>query len=361
MAKKQKDIFSFIRYANCWEDSAVLRKALKIQSGERGVSIASAGDNTLALLLDDPSEIIAFDLNETQLFCVELKMAAFCALSYPEMLEFIGVRKSKQRLALYKKTRKYMSQSAAEYFDADLALIKRGIMHSGKFENYFRLFRLFVIPLFTTRQSCERFTSLCDPKEQESYYRKHLDNRRLRLLFGIYFGKRVMGRLGRDKSFYRYVDDSDNVAVRIKKRFELGVSNVPNATNPYLKYVLCNRFEEAALPEYLKRENFETIRNRLGRIKLVKGDLLSLYENDYDFFNLSDIFEYMSDDEFERNVAHIVGNSASQARVAYWNMQGNKYIDKKKLTYQRELSEKLFVSDRAFFYKDFRVYVKEDI
>ena len=141
MAKKQKDIFSFIRYANCWEDSAVLRKALRIQSGERGVSIASAGDNTLALLLDDPAKIIAFDLNETQLFCVELKMAAFSALSYPEMLEFIGVRKSKRRLALYKKARKYMSRDAAEYFDADLGLIKRGIMHSGKFERYFRLFR----------------------------------------------------------------------------------------------------------------------------------------------------------------------------------------------------------------------------
>ena len=361
MSKKKKDIFSFIRYANCWEDSAVLRKALRIQSGERGVSIASAGDNTLALLLDDPSEIIAFDLNETQLFCVELKMAAFSALSYPELLELIGVRESKRRLALYRRTRKYMSQSAAEYFDANIGLIKRGIMHSGKFERYFRLFRLFVVPLFTTRQSCERFTALCDPKEQESYYRKHLDNRRLRLLFGIYFGKRVMGRLGRDKSFYRYVDDSDNVAVRIKKRFELGVSNVPNATNPYLKYVLCNSFEEAALPEYLKRENFETIRNRLGRIKLVNGDLLSLGASDYDFFNLSDIFEYMSDGEFERNVAHIVENSAPQARVAYWNMQGNKYIATPALTLLRELSERLFAEDRAFFYKDFLVYIKEDI
>ena len=136
---------------------------------------------------------------------------------------------------------------------------------------------------------------------------------------------------------------------------------MPNATNPYLKYVLCNSFEEAALPEYLKRENFETIRNRLGRIKLVNGDLLSLEGKDYDFFNLSDIFEYMSDGEFERNVAHIVENSAPKARVAYWNMQGNKYIDTPALTLLRELSERLFAEDRAFFYKDFLVYIKEDI
>ena len=139
MSRNQKNIFSFIRYSNCWEDSSALRKALKIKSGQRGISIASAGDNSLSLLLDDPSEIIAFDLNETQLFCVELKMAAFKTLSYSELLEFLGVRESNSRLTMYQSVKKHMSAEATAYFDSNLSLIKRVIIHVGKFEHYFQL------------------------------------------------------------------------------------------------------------------------------------------------------------------------------------------------------------------------------
>lgn len=361
MSLNQKNIFSFIRYSNCWEDSSALRKALKIKSGQRGISIASAGDNSLSLLLDDPSEIIAFDLNETQLFCVELKMAAFKTLSYSELLEFLGVRESNSRLTMYQSVKKHMSAEATAYFDSNLSLIERGIIHVGKFEHYFQLFKKYVIPLFTSRKKINHFMQMDDPKEQARYYKDNFDNKRLHFLFGIYFGKEMMGKLGRDKSFFKYVEDSDNVAVRIKKRFELGVSNVPNNKNPYLSYILRNEFGEGALPEYLKQENFDIIRERIDRITLFKGDLLSIPADKYDFFNLSDIFEYMSDAQFEQNVNYISQIAAPNGRIAYWNMQGSKYVNDRGLTCQKELSEQLFVEDRAFFYKDFLVYIKENV
>ena len=190
---KHKDIFSFIRYSNCWEDSSILREALHIQSGQKGISIASAGDNTLSLLLDDPSEIIAFDLNETQLFCVELKMAAFKALSYSEMLEFLGVKDCKNRLLLYKSVKKHLTEEASVYFDSNIHLIEHGIIHIGKFERYFKLFRKYILPLFASHKKAEHFTCLDNLEKQEIYYRTHFDNKRLRMLFRIYFGKQVMG------------------------------------------------------------------------------------------------------------------------------------------------------------------------
>ena len=42
--------FSRIRYAQCWEDADVLLDALDVQPGDTCLSIASAGDNSLALL-----------------------------------------------------------------------------------------------------------------------------------------------------------------------------------------------------------------------------------------------------------------------------------------------------------------------
>jgi S-adenosylmethionine:diacylglycerol 3-amino-3-carboxypropyl transferase len=43
-----------IRYAQCWEDADVLLEALDIQPGQSCLSIASAGDNTLAMLAKNP-------------------------------------------------------------------------------------------------------------------------------------------------------------------------------------------------------------------------------------------------------------------------------------------------------------------
>ena len=78
--------FSQIRYAQVWEDADVLLEGLDIQPGHVCVSIASAGDNALAMLTRDPGRVIALDLSPAQLACLELRVAAFRELAHPELL-----------------------------------------------------------------------------------------------------------------------------------------------------------------------------------------------------------------------------------------------------------------------------------
>ena len=49
--------FDFIRYANCWEDTNNLFEALDIEN-KTGLSVLSAGDNTLALLIKNPTALL---------------------------------------------------------------------------------------------------------------------------------------------------------------------------------------------------------------------------------------------------------------------------------------------------------------
>ena len=68
----QKASFDFIRYGSVWEDADILCAALApTAKGGRILSIASSGDNVLAMLTLDPKEIIAADLNPSQLACLE--------------------------------------------------------------------------------------------------------------------------------------------------------------------------------------------------------------------------------------------------------------------------------------------------
>lgn len=351
--------FSFIRYSNCWEDSKILLKALKVREGELGLSVASGGDNTLALLLGNPRRIYSFDVNETQLHLLKLKMAAIEQLSYDETLGFLGVKPNKNRLSTFDHLKDHMEASTYKYFNERRNLIERGVIHSGKFEKYFQIFRKYVCPLFCRRARLHEFCSLTSFHEQRAFYNKYIDNLRFRLIFRIFFGVKVMGSLGRDGSFYQYVKDKKTAGRDIKKRFEFGISHSPNLSNPYLSYILRGNFGKSSLPLYLKRHFFPVIKERLNRIHFIHGSLMDISEEEeFDFFNLSDIFEYMSDEDFKKNTAKLEQISSKGARLAIWNMQNRRYLPKTGFIEKMSESRALFQENQSYFYRDFSLYKK---
>ena len=131
--------FSQIRYAQVWEDADILLAGLDIQPGHVCVSIASAGDNALAMLTRDPGRVIALDLNPAQLACLELRVAAFRELTHAELLELIGSRPSTRRDTLYARCRSALSPDVRTFWDARSAEIAAGIGSAGKMERYFAL------------------------------------------------------------------------------------------------------------------------------------------------------------------------------------------------------------------------------
>ena len=60
----ERAAFDAIRYGSVWEDADVLCEALApVAQNGRLLSIASSGDNALALLTLDPAEVVAVDLS----------------------------------------------------------------------------------------------------------------------------------------------------------------------------------------------------------------------------------------------------------------------------------------------------------
>ena len=126
-----------ILYSQCWEDILILTRGLEIKSDDVILSIASGGDNSLALLLENPKSVIAIDQNPVQIYLVELKKAAIKYLDYENFIRFLGVRHDNNRWRTYLKLRSFLTDSAAHYWDNNRKNINRGIVHIGKFEKYF--------------------------------------------------------------------------------------------------------------------------------------------------------------------------------------------------------------------------------
>ncbi|HEY2468858.1 MAG TPA: DUF3419 family protein [Terracidiphilus sp.] len=349
--------FSRIRYAQCWEDADVLVEALAPGPGKRCLSICSAGDNTLALLARSPDHVLAIDLSPAQLACLELRMAAYRALQHDELLALMGSRQSDDRLRLYRKCGEYLSRSTVEFWDERRGMIANGVGSCGKFERYFALFRELVLPLVHSKR-CVR--ELLQPKSRDerlTFYRSEWDNSRWRLLFRTFFSRRMMAALGRDPAFFRYVQGS--VAERILERTYHAVTELEPAGNPYLHWILTGR-HEGVLPFALREENFEAIRRNLDRLELRLGAIEDLTPDQgaFDCLNLSDIFEYMSEENYARELDRILAIARPGARLAYWNMlvpRSRPEQFAERLEPLTELSNRLFAQDKAFFYSAFIV------
>lgn len=348
-------IFSKIRYAQVWEDADVLLTGLDIQPGETCLSIASAGDNALAMLARSPARVIALDLNPAQLACLELRVAAYRELEHPELLELIGSRPGTRRLALYRRCRPLLSSDATAFWDRHRAEIEAGIGGAGKFERYFRTFRQRVLPLVHSRHKVLELLESRPLEARKIFYARRWDTWRWRLLFRCFFSRFVMGRLGRDPSFFRYVEGS--VGDPILERTRHALTELDPSGNPYLQWILTGR-HTTALPFALRPENFAPIRDNLDRLEWRCGSIEESLESAprLDRLNLSDIFEYMSEPNYHALLEKLVGASRPGARLAYWNMLAPRRRPENlahKLRPLDDLARRLHSQDRAFFYNAF--------
>ena len=348
--------FNFIRYANAWEDADILCKALEPRAKDgRILSIASSGDNALALLTLDPKEMIAVDLSAPQLACLEIRIAAFKELDYKGFSEFLGILPSQNRVETYRNLQRRMSKEARRFWDEQLGNIRNGIIHAGKFERYLRLFGKWMLPLVQSRAAIEKLLEPKSKMKQIQFYNETWDHWRWRLLFKIFFSRFVMGHMGRDPSFFHHVEGT--VGKRILARSKHALTECPTHQNPFLHYILKGNFSSEGLPRYLRPEYFDIIKSRVDRIKLIQGPVTQV-EGSFDAFNLSDIFEYMDEKDFESCYRDLLKMASPKARLAYWNMLAPKSCPEScldQVSSLTELSEKLHKEDKAWFYQKFVV------
>jgi S-adenosylmethionine-diacylglycerol 3-amino-3-carboxypropyl transferase len=137
----------------------------------------------------------------------------------------------------------------------------------------------------------------------------------------VFFSRTVMGRLGRDPGFFRYVDA--DVAATIAARIERGLTEGDPAANPYLRWIAYGRHADA-LPHAWREENFGPIRSALDCLELrtqsIEAALAAAPDASVDRFNLSDVFEYVSEAGCARMFEDLARCGRPGGRVAYWNM-----------------------------------------
>jgi S-adenosylmethionine-diacylglycerol 3-amino-3-carboxypropyl transferase len=216
-----------------------------------------------------------------------------------------------------------------------------------------------VLPLVASRRKQDRLLSGGSRDARRAFYRSAWNSWRWQLMFRLFFSRAVLGQFGRDPAFFDYVEGG--VSARLLQRAEHALTELDPAQNPYLQWILTGH-HGSALPYALRPENFDAIRANLDRLEW-RHQSLETYLGDaearsIDRFNLSDVFEYVSQDSCSHMLARIADIGRPGARVAYWNLlvpRRRPECLSLRLEPLESLALRLHAQDKAFFYHSFIV------
>ena len=317
------------------------------------LSIASAGDNSLSLLTLDPKHVLAIDRNPAQIALAFFKKCLLQRFDIKAIYGMLGVRSWPDRSNWYRRNlRPYLPEWVREFWDDHHRLIDSGVIHAGRFERYFRIYRRVILPLVTRRSHLRRLLQSKSLEEQARFFSEVLYAPYKERIFRLFFGRSVMSRLGRSKEQFAYVEG--DISDEIIRRLTRGLTGIPTHTNPYIEYATFGCFRRN-LPHYLQAAHLDRIRQNLDRLELRVASLHDAVNDShagkFDGYNLSDIFESMSRQEFLTHIDAVRSVSASGALLVYWNMMvPRSATGVVGITPRTEIAERYLGSSRAFFY-----------
>lgn len=354
-------VFSKILYSQAWEDPAVDLEAWGGIGPEDDVfAIAASGDQALFFALQGPRSVAALDFNLTQCVLLELKIRAIERTSWGEMLEFLGARECPpgRRDAYYERLRGDLGEQARGFWDGHRDEVRRGVIHAGRFEGYFRIFRTFVLPLVHSRRTVRGLLACTTLEEQRRYHDERWNTWRWRALFRVFFSKTVMAALGRSPAHFKHVT-LDDIQSQLLRRVRHALAEIPIRQNYFMEYILTGGYaDERFLPEVLREESHPLLRRYADRITIVNDEIEAYLprsgEGAFSKFYLSDIFEYMSPELTEGVLRACWRAGREGAVLSYRNLfapRSRPESMKEMLAGDDDLGRALNAKDRSFFYE----------
>ena len=352
-----------LRYSQVWEDHRLLEEGLAVGADDDVLSIASAGDNALALLLQGPRSVTAIDLNPAQMALVELKVAAIRRLSHAEMVALLGVREGPDRLGLYERLRGELSAASRAFLDGFRGEIAAGIVRAGKLDRWIAGFHRDHLAARVAPGTIERFMDLDDPAEQARQFDGIFGAPWARAAYLAHFGRESHARRGRDAAQIRFVGEDFDVGEWGLRSFRRACTELPLRGNFYMgRFVGAPPEPLEAGPPYLRPASFERLRGLVDRLRLVTTGLddhiAAAAPGAYSKANLSNLFEYFSEDETAATLGALAAKMRPGGRIAYWNLyvpRSSPASLRHRLRPLAELSESLWRRDRSWFYRAFHV------
>ncbi len=273
-------------YNTCWEDPRCDRQMLHFNQESKIVMITSAGCNALDYLLDNPVQIDCIDMNSRQNALLQLKIVAIQHLEYNDFWKIFGEGRHPEAVSLYAKYLKpNLPEEAQEFWDRNIIhFTKKSFYFFGTSGTFAWLFYQYINARPKLRRQIAELLDAKDLTTQQAIYKevepkiinqvvKWLINRHLTLtLLGVPRAQRQL-----------IVDEyPGKVAGFAGDCLRHVFTQLPIHENYFWRLYLTGQYTQSCCPEYLKEENFLTLRERVSHIRTHTITVSSFLKNNPD-------------------------------------------------------------------------------
>ncbi|HEX4294511.1 MAG TPA: DUF3419 family protein [Rhizomicrobium sp.] len=378
-------IFQGFVYNQIWEDPDVDLDALELKAHHRLITIASGGCNVLNYLAADPARITAVDLNPNHIALTRLKLAALENLpSYEEFFRFFGQANDKANRAAYDDfLSERLDVTTRRYWEKHVPLKGRRInMFARNLYRYGLLGRFIGILHAVARLHGKRLDDMLaarTPEEQREAFERTIaplfDYKSIKLL-----SKSPMSlyALGIPPAQYDELVSTNNgsAIASLRDRVERLACDFPIADNYFAwqafgrGYDLENR---EAIPDYLRRDTYEIIRTRTGKVDTHLASLTDFLKDQapqsMHRYVLLDAQDWMNDAQISALWSEIDRTAdARDARVIFRTAGADSPLPRKlpaellaPWTYLEAESRAFHAQDRSSIYGGFHVYTRRPL
>ncbi|MBK9165128.1 MAG: BtaA family protein [Acidobacteria bacterium] len=378
--------FDAFVYNQIWEDPRVDIEALAIDEDSRILTISSGGCNALNYLLEGPQSVTAVDLNRHHIYLLELKAVAARYLPGQEsFFAFFGRGKGPRTGSDYLKyIAPHLSREARIFWESNTLLGSLAFgdrisffRNAGLYEHSRNGYFLRFFHWLSRRLGCDPKAVLAATsiEEQERLFEEKIgpffESSLIKLigrlpvtLFGLGIPPQQYEELKKDQ-----VEGGSIIDIYRERAHRLACG-FPIDENYFAWQAFGRRYDtenRKALPEYLKEENFETLRANIGRLspKVIAAtvEIRKNASGTYNRFVFLDAQDWMNAEQMTELWTAIAERAEPGARIIFRTAGAASPLEEAlppellgRFEYHRELSAELFKQDRASIYGGFHLY-----
>ncbi len=287
---------NFLIYNTCWEDPKVDRKLLNLDSDSEVLMITSAGDNALSYLLDYPAAIDCVDMNFRQNALLEFKLALFESSTHSKLWELFGDGQTENYHSIYSELRERISESSQQFWDAHIKTFSpqyKGFYYSG-LSGYFARYINRVLKKKKLRELIQSLIVEPDLDKRERLYSEIESKLWSGISQYIWKWDGLLTLAGIPKEQKDAIGDLNEFMTNVFR--SIFVKRQAHE-NYFWRLYLSGRYDESYLPDYLKKTNFESIKQNSYRITTYTSSLLDVLNTNskkYSHFILLDHMDWLA-------------------------------------------------------------------
>lgn len=343
-----------LNFTSSNEDGATELAALKLSNADRVLCLTASGTRVLDLLLGDPGEIVAIDINDSQNALLALKMAAIRVLDADDLYAYLGVTPLSDRHSLHEQVCKALPDEWRVFWSRKERQIMRGIWLSGRWERVLR-FGAFGTRLIR-RGNIEKLFAAKTLEQQSDFWDKKFNDwiwdGAIRSLSKKWIWTHVIGEPGG-----AFLPSGQACSDYLRGKFTQAAQSFFLRESDFASLLFRGRHEvEEALPLHLRRENLDVVRANLDRVSIKHiglAGMTKLNMGEFTGFSLSDFGSYCGQEGYDacwRGVVETASNGARYCERSFMNKIDPSSELQSALHRDVALSTTLSQTDKAIIY-----------